>query len=77
MSARKMELYAEQSGLRCISQELVTWGTRRILIDCFSTIVKKNSIWCRDNKVFRNPFFVKEASNLAKLSQLYDFEPRK
>jgi 2-polyprenyl-3-methyl-5-hydroxy-6-metoxy-1,4-benzoquinol methylase len=77
MTARKMELYAEKSGLQCISQELVTWGTRRILLDCFSTIVKKNSIWCRDNKVFRNPFFVKEARNLANLSQLYDFEPRK
>ena len=77
MTARKMEVYAEKSGLRCISQELVTWGTRRVLIDCISTIVKKDSIWCRDNKVFRNPFFMKEARNLANLSQLYDFEATK
>ena len=72
MTGRKMQLYAEENGLQCISQELVTWKTRRVLIDCISTIVKKDSIWFRDNKVFKNVFFMKEAKNLFNLSQLYD-----
>jgi hypothetical protein len=72
MTAGKMQLYAEENGMQCISQELITWNTRKALIDCISTIVKKNSIWSRDNKVFKNVFFMEEARNLSNLSQLYD-----
>lgn len=77
MSARKVQSYSEENGLQCISQELVTWSTRRALIDCMSTIVKKESMWLRDNKVLRNAFFMKEARNLFNLSQLYDLRPRR
>jgi len=71
MTAKKMQLYANENGLQCISQELVTWSTKRVLIDCISTITKKDSIWFRDNKVFKNVFFMKEAGNLMNLSHLY------
>lgn len=74
MTAGKMQLYAEENGLKCISQELITWSTRRVLIDCISTITKKDSIWSRDNRVIRNAFFMKEAKNLSKLSHLYDLQ---
>jgi hypothetical protein len=77
MTAKKMQLYAEENGLQCITQELVTWGTRRTLVDCMSTIVRKDSIYSRDNKVFRNPFFMKEAKYLFNLSQLYDLQLKK
>lgn len=77
MTARKMQSYAQANGLQCISQEVVTWGTRRILIDCISTIVKKDSMWSRENKVFKNVFFMKEARNLANLSRLYDLQSRR
>jgi len=77
MTAGKMQLYAEENGLQCISQELVTWETQRVLIDCMSTMVRKDSLWFRDNKVFRNVFFMEEARNLFNLSQLYDLSSGK
>ncbi len=72
MSAKKMRLYAEKNGLTCISQELITWNTRCFLIDCLSTIVKKESLGSRNNKIFVNATFMKEAKYLSKISQLYD-----
>lgn len=72
MTAKKMELYAENNGLKCIGQELITWNTKRVLIDCISTIVKKDSIGFSNNKVLRNASFMKEAQYLSELSKLYD-----
>lgn len=77
MTARRMQSYAEENGLQCISQELVTWRTKRALIDCISTISKRDSIWFRDNEVFKNVFFMEEARNLLNLSRLYDSQSRK
>jgi ubiquinone/menaquinone biosynthesis C-methylase UbiE len=77
MTAKKMQLYADENGLQCIGQELITWNTKHVLIDCMSTIVKKESIWFRNNKVFKNVFFMKEAKNIFNLSQLYDLQSRK
>jgi len=77
MTAKKMQLYADKNGLQCISQELITWSTKHVLIDCMSTIVKKDSIWFRNNKVFKNVFFMKEARSIFNLSQLYDLQSRK
>jgi hypothetical protein len=72
MTAEKMERFAEQHGLRCISQELVPWGTRpRVLLDCMSTLVPRSSPRCRENRVFRNHSFGKEAAYLSRLSRLY------
>src|SRR5262245_18375359 len=42
MTASHMALFAEQYGLRCVSQELVNWASHA-LIDCLSTIVPHNS----------------------------------
>jgi ubiquinone/menaquinone biosynthesis C-methylase UbiE len=72
VTARTVERYAESHGLRCISQELVNWGTRRALIDCLSTIVKQESTWCRENRIFRNRGFMREADHVSRLSQLYE-----
>ena len=77
MTAKKMQLYADENRLQCISQELITWSTKHVLIDCMSTIVKKNSIWFRNNKVFKNVFFMKEARSIFNLSQLYDLQSKK
>lgn len=73
MTAKKMQLYAKENGLQCISQELITWSSKRVLIDCMSIIVRKDSIWFRDSKVLKNPSFMKEAKYLSRLSQLYNF----
>src|SRR5690349_2445643 len=57
MTAAKMERFANQHSLQCISQELVTWDSRFALIDCFSTLVPLGSKWARQNRILRNPGF--------------------
>ncbi len=72
VDARKVEALADKHGLRCISQEIVRWGTKRTYIDCMSTIARKSTAALADNKVFRNPNFMQEAENLRRLSFLYN-----
>lgn len=76
MTAKKMQLFAAESGLQCISQELITWQTRRILIDCISTIVNKNSVWSSENKRLSNLLFMREIENISNLARLYDLRQR-
>jgi SAM-dependent methyltransferase len=71
VDARKVEILAEEHGLKCISQEIVPWGGGPMFIDCMSTIVKKNSSRARTNRILRNTTFMQEAHNLLQLSQLY------
>lgn len=71
MTAAKMQGFARQNGLQCISQELVNWNTKQLLIDGMSTLTKEGSVWARDNRVLRNAAFMDEADNLAKMSRLY------
>lgn len=71
MTAARMETLARQNGLNCIAQEIITWSTKRAQIDCLSTIVRKDGPWNRENRVHRNPDFMKEAEYLRKLSRLY------
>ena len=77
MSADKMTRLAEANGLQCISQEIVPWATQRALIDCLSVLVKKDSIWSRENRILRNPSFMKEGRYLAALTRLYGTPPSK
>ena len=71
VTARKVARYAEASGSRCVSQELVTWDTRRALIDCMSTIVRKDSPLSRANRVLKNRSFTREMRYLSRLAPLY------
>ncbi len=71
VSAKLVEEIAEEHGLKCISQEVVPWGTKRAQIDCFTTIVKNGSPSARNNRILRNANFGQEVRNLARLSQLY------
>lgn len=71
MTAGKMSSIAEAYGLRCISQEIIPWDTQHAMIDCLSTLTKENSIWARENRIFRNPSFMKEANYLSQLARLY------
>lgn len=72
MTARKMQRYAEENDLQCISQELITWSSKHVLVDCLSTIVRTDSMWFRPNRVLKNRTFMKEARQLSNLAQLYD-----
>ena len=75
MTAAKMERFAEEHGLECVSQELVTWDSTFALIDCLSTLVPCTSKWSRENRVFKNRGFRCEVKRLSDLSRLYEWRP--
>ena len=60
MSAELFRDYVEQSGMHCISQELVNWNSRR-LIDCFSLFARQPPVGGAVCQVTRNPDFMNEA----------------
>jgi SAM-dependent methyltransferase len=70
MTAEKMRSIAAAHRLRCLSQELVNWGTQRP-IDCFSTLVLADSTWPDEELVIRNVDFMDEAAQIRRLSSLY------
>jgi len=75
MTAAKMAMFAEEHDLQCISQELINWESKFALVDCLSTIVLPGSVWSRENRIFTNPGFMREAKRISILSHLYGSEP--
>ena len=71
MTAAKMAKFAQECNLQCVSQELVTWETRFVLVDCLSTLVRRGSKWSRPNRVLENAGFMLEAKRLSDLARLY------
>lgn len=71
VSAPLIEALAEDHGLRCISQELVPWGTKQLQIDCFSMIVRADGPFVRANRILRNVDFMRDANKLRQLGELY------
>lgn len=69
ITARLFDKFCEQAGLQCVSQELVNWGTKR-LIDCFSVFTTKTSVWARPKVVIENPDFMKEANMIRRISHV-------
>jgi ubiquinone/menaquinone biosynthesis C-methylase UbiE len=72
VDAKKVERFAEENGLRCLGQEIIPWGTKRMFIDCISTIAKNHSSVPRVNRIFRNRRFMEEAQYQLLLSHLYN-----
>jgi hypothetical protein len=70
MTAELFRALCERNGLKCLSQELLNWRGRR-LIDCFSTIARKDSKWQAVSAPFRNPDFMLEAQLIRRRSQFY------
>jgi SAM-dependent methyltransferase len=70
MTAELFRGLCEQHGLKCVCQELVNWRGRR-LIDCFSTIARKDSKWKEASGPFRNPNFMLEARLIRSRSRHY------
>lgn len=68
MTAELFRGICEEHGLKCVGQELVNWRGRR-LIDCFSTIARKDSKWQAVARPFRNPNFMLEARLIRRRSQ--------
>jgi SAM-dependent methyltransferase len=63
MTAELFRVLSEQSGLHCLSQELVNWRGRR-LIDCLSMFVRSDSAPENPTKIIRNPNFMREAARI-------------
>lgn len=76
MTAEKMAMFAKEYDLQCVSQELVTWNTKSAMIDCFSTIVRAGCGWSRQNRLYRNRGFMREARSLRNIYLLYEWGER-
>jgi ubiquinone/menaquinone biosynthesis C-methylase UbiE len=74
VSAQKVAAFSEDVGLKCINQETIRWKTKRMFIDCFSTIVRKDTSRVRSYRLLENKKFMTEADNLLQLSKLYSPE---
>lgn len=70
MSGKRFEALCHRYNLRCISQEIINWDSKR-LIDCISVFCRKNSHFSRPNRVIRNPNITHERRGLAVLSKIY------
>jgi hypothetical protein len=70
VSAATVRGFAADVGLGCISQELVNWGTRRVLIDCF-TVLERNASPSSTPAVLRNRAFMNEAQRVKQLNALF------
>jgi SAM-dependent methyltransferase len=76
VTAAQIAAFATAGGLQCILQEKITWGTRRALIDCMSTLVRRDSRRAGTTRVVRNPLFMHEAARLARIAAAGGAEPR-
>jgi hypothetical protein len=65
MSADLFRSLCAQTGLHCVSQELINWRGRR-LIDCLSFFVRSDSPLHNPTKIIRNPHFMREAAQIRK-----------
>jgi hypothetical protein len=70
MTAPRFESLCQKAGLQRISQEIVNWGSKR-LIDCMSVFTLAGSQWSRANRVVRNPQFMAEALLAKRIAPLY------
>ena len=70
VSAAGVAAYCTKVGLQCISQEIVNWGVDHCT-DTFTTCCLRTSRISRENRVWVNPDFMKEAGYVAKISELY------
>lgn len=70
MTAKLFREICDRHGLKCVCQELVNWRGRR-LIDCFSTIARKESKWTTARRPLRNHDFMLEAQLIRRIAEHY------
>ena len=71
MSGKLFRLYCEAGGLKCISQELISWTKGKCLIDCISVFARPQSNWAVKRVPLINDGFLDSAGEAARLAQLY------
>ncbi len=70
VSADLVAALAARSGLSCVAQEVLPWGTRKLQIDCFTTIMKGTSEQ-PERQFLRNATFMSEVRAVRRLAPLY------
>lgn len=74
MTAEKFRRFAGEAGMRCVSQEIINWGTNR-LIDCMTVFTGIGSAGPREPRIEKNGNFMREACAIRRLSALYGNKP--
>ena len=69
-SAALIREFCQNSGLSCVTQELVNWGGNE-LTDVFSTMTRPGSRWDRPFELRENPGFMTEAEAIGAIGRLY------
>jgi len=69
VSADLFQSLCAQTGLHCVSQELINWRGRR-LIDCLSWFARSDSTLQNSTKIIRNPHFMREAARIRQQSRV-------
>lgn len=75
VTAQKFAALAASAGLHCNSQELINWRSH-LLVDCLTVITPQDSRWVHEIRRLRNPHFMREAQQIARLAPLYSMEKR-
>ena len=70
MSAERFREHLAEAGLVCVGQEIIPWGTNR-LIDCITTFAAPSRSVRRRNEVVANKLFRKEAEMWKRVSPIY------
>lgn len=72
MTAALFEKLCVENRLRCITQELINWGTESLLIDCLSTFTTADGPFGREaNVIVENAQFMKEAELIRERAKVY------
>ena len=74
MTAEKIRSFTVNSGMVCVSQELIPWGTDEALIDCISILAKPAIAWTLETEIFKNTKFMSETNYISKLSHIYGLQ---
>ena len=70
-TAAQVSAAVSDAGLQCVTQELVPWGVRRVLLDSFTVITRPGSQWSGPPQVVENPDFMAEARSAARIAKAY------
>ncbi len=71
MSAELFRSYCKESGLKCLSQEIINWGGGP-LTDCFSLFARDGSSAESEPFIVENPEFMKEAYRMAHVAHMFN-----
>ncbi len=71
VTAENFAVTAEQAGLHCFGQELITWWSGMRLLDCISLVTRPGSKWDRPLVVRKNRALMAEAYSIRRYSLVY------